>query len=82
MALSIKSDEADQLARQLAALTGESLTETVVTSLRERLQRQRSAEPDLVSRLERLARDLLALPVLDSRDGDAVLGYDESGLPT
>jgi antitoxin VapB len=30
MALSIKSDEADRLARELAAETGESLTEAVV----------------------------------------------------
>ncbi|MCB9530155.1 MAG: type II toxin-antitoxin system VapB family antitoxin, partial [Myxococcales bacterium] len=39
MALSIKNDEADRLARELAALTGESLTEAVVVSLRERLAR-------------------------------------------
>ncbi len=29
MALSIKSDEADRLARELSALTGETLTDTV-----------------------------------------------------
>ena len=37
MALSIKSDEADRLARELAAETGETLTEAVETALRERL---------------------------------------------
>jgi len=36
--LSIKSDEADRLARELAAETGESLTEAVVIALRERLE--------------------------------------------
>ena len=40
MALSIKSDEADQLARELAAETGETLTEAVVIALRERLDRE------------------------------------------
>lgn len=41
MALSIKDPEADRLARELARRTGESLTEAVVRSLRERLDRQR-----------------------------------------
>jgi antitoxin VapB len=37
--LSIKSDEADRLARELAAETGETLTEAVEIALRERLDR-------------------------------------------
>jgi antitoxin VapB len=36
MALIIKSDEADRLARDLAAETGETLTEAVETAHRER----------------------------------------------
>jgi antitoxin VapB len=39
MALSIKSDEADRLARELAAETGEALIEAVVIGLSERLDR-------------------------------------------
>ena len=39
MALSIKSKEAYRLARELSQLTGETLTEAVTTSLRERLER-------------------------------------------
>ncbi len=48
MALSIKHPEADQLARELAAVTGESLTEAVLVALRERLlrQRQKRAAPE------------------------------------
>ena len=42
MALSIKTVEADQLARDLARLTGESMTQTVTTALRERLERERA----------------------------------------
>lgn len=42
MALSIKTQEADQLARDLARLTGESMTQTVTTALRERLERERA----------------------------------------
>ena len=42
MALSIKTAEADELARSLARLTGESMTEAVTTALRERLARERA----------------------------------------
>jgi antitoxin VapB len=42
MALSIKTEEADRLARELARLTGESLTEAVTTALRERRDRERA----------------------------------------
>lgn len=63
MALSIKTDEADRLARDLAKLTGESLTEAVTAALRERLARERArriAAGDLPARLGTLARRLRA----------------------
>ena len=84
MALSIKSDEADQLARRLAATTGESLTEAVLVALRERLAREeRRREADSIAeRLERLADEIAELPVLDPRSADEIIGYDEHGLPT
>lgn len=41
MALSINTAEADELARNLVRLTGESLTEAVTAALRERLARER-----------------------------------------
>jgi antitoxin VapB len=43
MALSIKTEEADRLARELAAATGETLTDAVTNALRERLDRVRSS---------------------------------------
>lgn len=83
MALSIKSDEADRLARQLAAETGESLTEAVEVALRERLVRQRrSSESSMGERLRRLQRDVAHRPVIDPRPVDEIVGYDEHGLPT
>lgn len=39
MALSIKNDKAERLARELALQTGESLTQAIVVSLEERLER-------------------------------------------
>jgi antitoxin VapB len=41
MALSIKTEKADRLARELAAVTGETLTLAVETALAERLARER-----------------------------------------
>lgn len=58
MALSIKTAEADGLARRLARLTGESMTEAVTIALRERLSREearRSAAKDLPARLAAVA---------------------------
>ena len=54
MALSIKTQEADRLARRLARLTGETMTEAVTVALRERLAREqerRKADEDLPARL-------------------------------
>lgn len=82
MALSIKNDEADRLARELAATTGETLTEAVVMALRERLDRQRTRRAaGVTQRLERLAAEVRALPVLDARSADEIIGYDDRGLP-
>lgn len=80
MVLSIKSPQADQLARELAELTGESITETVVASLEARLalERLRRRERSLHDIVERFGQ----LPVLAGRSADDILGYDEHGLPT
>lgn len=84
MALSIKHPEADRLARELARWTGESLTEAVVRSLRERLLREqgRAAVPPLSETLRALRKRCAALPVLDARSPEEILGYDEQGLPS
>jgi antitoxin VapB len=83
MALSIKHDEADRLARALARETGESLTEAVVTALRERLSRVRRPRraKRLQAEIRAIQQRVAALPVLDARSADEILDYDEHGLP-
>jgi len=86
MALSIKHPEADRLARELAAATGESLTEAILNALRERLQRQRYRKGGrgrrrLADRLKEISDRCAALPVLDDRTADEIVGYDDRGLP-
>lgn len=82
MALSIKNPEADHLARELVAITGETLTDAVLAALRERLDRERHhRRPGIASRLHRLADETSSLPMLDRRHPDEIIGYDEDGVP-
>jgi antitoxin VapB len=83
MALSIKDPEADRLARELAARTGESLTQAVVVALQERLAREtgRTTSIPLGEELAGIRRRCAALPVLDTRTAEEILGYDARGLP-
>jgi antitoxin VapB len=55
VALSIKTAEADHLARSLARLTGETMTEAVTTALRERLARERARRESLATLSARIA---------------------------
>lgn len=83
MALSIKSDRADRLARELAATTGESITEATTRALEERLARQRRLRARTKGRrVSAILQEFRALPVLDGRSVDALLGYDRDGLPS
>lgn len=83
MALSIKDEEADRLARRLAAATGETLTQAVMVALRERLLRvERQRQPyRLQDELMAIGRRCAALPETDSRSADEIIGYDEYGVP-
>jgi antitoxin VapB len=83
MALNIRNDEAERLAEALAKLTGETKTEAVKRSLRERLARLRRERSRcrLADELDEIALHCARLPVQDSRTPDEILGYDEDGLP-
>ncbi len=83
MALSIKDPETDRLARALADATGESLTEAIRRALAERLARemQRGTHSRMQAGVRRVQERLASLPVLDARDADELLGYDEYGVP-
>jgi antitoxin VapB len=82
VALSIKTDEADRLARELAAETKESLTEAVTIALRERLDRVRGdRRRPMTEALNRLADEYSQLSVADPRAPEEIIGYDEHGLP-
>lgn len=88
MPLNIRSEEANQLAAEVAILTGESKTHAVIQALKERLQRlqqQRQGEAELqdsrLDRLNRIALRCAARPILDQRSAEAICGCDATGLP-
>jgi antitoxin VapB len=83
MSLNIKSEDAHRFARELAALTGESMTAAVTTALRERLERlRRSRKHGLSERLLAIGRDSAPRFKEPYRSIDhAELLYDERGLP-
>lgn len=82
MAINIKDPETDAAARELARVTGETLTEAVRRAIRERhtrvmqQQRRRRAAGKAQSYLERAQR----LPKLDETSLEDLL-YGDDGLP-
>lgn len=83
MALSIKNPETEQLAREVAKATGETITEAIQKSLQERLERlhKERRKSTVRAEVEEMLRRIDALPVLDPRTPDEIIGYDERGLP-
>ena len=77
MSLNIKNDETCQLARELAELTGETMTGAITVALRERLEREKR-----VKELHAIGEHCASL----LRDGPSAVEhgdflYDEHGLP-
>ena len=81
MALHIQDPETDQLARQLSAATGETITQAVKTALRDRLHTvsPQCNEEEYVARIKEITEPFSKLPILDHRSEDEILGYNEHG---
>jgi antitoxin VapB len=84
VALNIKHPEVDKLARELARRRGESITDAVLSAIREQLKRERAKTraPGLAEELMEIGRRFSSLPVADERTDDEILGYDKDGLPS
>jgi antitoxin VapB len=83
MALSIKDPETERLARNLARLTGETITAATKRAIEERLRRigGQSSKALLLEELAEIRRSWSAMPVVDDRTPEEILGYDAVGLP-
>lgn len=83
MALSLKNPEADRLSRELARRQGTSITAAVVGALRAELERERRRlrPAPVAERLLAIGRRYTALPTVDDRSNEEILGYDDAGVP-
>jgi len=83
MPLNIKDPVTEEAVRALAARTGETVTLAVRRAAEERLQRVRQqAGRSLAADLLEIGARCAALPDIDRRPPDEILGYDSHGLPT
>lgn len=83
MSLNIKSAEAHRLARELAELTGESMSTAVTIAVRERRDRVQAAHHGgLAEQMLQIGRDCaVRLPESVRKIDHGELLYDEDGLP-
>ena len=83
MALEIKDEEIERLAREVAERAGESLTETIRIALQERLQRLSGRQRAATQRekLYEILHRVDAMPRKTDLTEDEILDYDEHGIP-
>ena len=82
MPINIKDAATDAKVRELAALTGESITDAVRVAIEQRLRRESPRRrAGVAERLVALGASLSARPRLQGGDADAAIGYDKFGAP-
>ena len=83
MALSIRNPKTEKLAREIAAESGETITQAITRALEERLERLRgrSTTTDLVEEILKISERCSAIPDRDQSSADDILGYDSVGVP-
>lgn len=85
MALYVEDPETDRLAHALAQRRGETVEAVLRAALEEQWRREQGPVPrprDWMERLQAITHRCAALPDLDLRSADEILGYDENGLPS
>jgi antitoxin VapB len=83
MALSIRNPKTEQLAREVAAETGESITSAITHALEARLERLRGRRTadDMTTEIMAISRRCRTIPDQDQRTAEEILGYDQTGVP-
>jgi antitoxin VapB len=82
MGVSIKSAEAERKLRRVSRLLGKSMTATVIELADGKLKElDAMKDRERIHRaVDRIVRRVKALPVLDERTDDEILGYNKDGL--
>jgi antitoxin VapB len=83
MGITIKNPNADRLAREVARLSGENLTQAIINALEERLEqlKARRSATILTEQILEISQRCSALPDLDQRNPDEILDYESRGVP-
>jgi antitoxin VapB len=85
MALHITNAAVEQKVRDLAAVTGESMTDAIGTAVAERLSRVRpnraSNRKPSVDEMMELIRSFKLQPINENLTDDEILGYGPDGIP-
>lgn len=85
MAINIRRDTTEQLAREVAALTGESMTSAIEVALAERLERLRHDDEVALrlARIEAIAADAARRWPAGGPTSSELIDelYDDDGLP-
>lgn len=82
MALNIKDARTDELARELATLTGQPITRALREAIEQRLATLRAAERATAPGLQEIIERGRRRTTVDGRPADEILGYDDQGLPS
>lgn len=83
MTMKISDPETKELAKLVSDLTGETEIQVVKVSLCDRLnqiKRQKFSDTR-IQEIKEIAKHCRSLPVLDNRNDEEILGYDDKGLP-
>ncbi len=81
MAISIRNPQAENLAREVASISGENLTQAIIHALEERLERLRGRRisSNTFQEIMNISNRCRSLPDVDSRTPDEILGYNKNG---
>jgi antitoxin VapB len=85
MALNIKNQETEKLARELARRRGQGITEVLTDILRREVERERrKLRPDDIEarmrRIDEIVKRHQRRPLRDDRPADEIIGYNKQGL--
>ena len=85
MALVIDNPETERLVEELARKTGHKPDQAIAELIREKLAGGPADPPfdppDIWERIREIQDRVAAMPDIDTRSADEIIGYDEHGVP-
>ncbi len=82
MGLSIRNSQAEKLAREVAAISGENITQAIIHALEEQLKRltARRTPADTVQEIMNISKRCSEIADEDTRSADEIIGYNKIGV--